>query len=82
MEETKCLKPSDSGSRIELDLNRREFPSTEPPLSDHEVVFEADSCGCAEVKIVMPLYNYACYVEEAFLGTSADTSRARHRRRG
>jgi len=50
---------------FELDVHRREFRSAEPPLSDHEVVFQADRCGSADVTVVMPLYNYACYVEEA-----------------
>jgi SAM-dependent methyltransferase len=58
---------------FELDVYRHEFHSAEPPLSDHEVVFEADCCGSAEVTVVMPLYNYACYVEEALDSVRAQT---------
>jgi glycosyltransferase involved in cell wall biosynthesis/SAM-dependent methyltransferase len=58
---------------FELDVHRREFRSAEPLLSDHEVVFEADRCGSAEVTVVMPLYNYACYAEEALDSVRAQT---------
>jgi glycosyltransferase involved in cell wall biosynthesis len=58
---------------FELDIHRREVRPAEPPLSDHEVVFEADCLGTAEVTVVMPLYNYAGYVEEALDSVRAQT---------
>ena len=58
---------------FELDIHRREVRPAEPPLSDHEVVFESDCLGTAEVTVVMPLQNYAGYVEEALDSVRAQT---------
>jgi glycosyltransferase involved in cell wall biosynthesis len=58
---------------FELEIYHREFRYAEPDLPDHEVVFEADRHGSAEVTVVIPLYNYACYVEEALESVRVQT---------
>ena len=58
---------------FELEICHGEFPYAEPDLAGHEVVFETDSCGSAEVTVVISLYNHACYVEEALGSVRAQT---------
>src|SRR5579884_447154 len=48
-----------------LDICRDGERLAEPPLAEHDVVFEADRGGLAEVTVVVPLHNYAHHVEEA-----------------
>ncbi len=57
---------------FELEI-RRGTRLTEPPLSDYEVIFEADRLGTADVTVIMPLYNYAGHVEEALDSVRAQT---------
>jgi glycosyltransferase involved in cell wall biosynthesis/SAM-dependent methyltransferase len=45
--------------------SHRDTRLPEPPLAEHEVIFEADRLGLADVTVVVPLYNYAGLVEEA-----------------
>jgi glycosyltransferase involved in cell wall biosynthesis/SAM-dependent methyltransferase len=56
----------------------REIRRTHPPLvaprtADHEVLFEADRLGVADVTVVVPLYNYAEYIVEALESVRAQT---------
>jgi len=44
-----------------------------PTVPEHEVVFEHDLLGHAAVSVVMPLYNYAQYVEEALDSVAEQT---------
>jgi glycosyltransferase involved in cell wall biosynthesis len=59
---------------FELDLFRagRER-SKAPHVPDHEVVLEIDSLGAADVTVVIPLYNYARFVEEALDSVAGQT---------
>lgn len=51
---------------FELDLHRAGTPKRPSPhIPPHEVVFESDRLGVAEVSVVVPLYNYARFIEEA-----------------
>jgi SAM-dependent methyltransferase len=54
-------------------MTRRRDRLSEPPLSDHEVIFESDRLGTADVTVVVPLYNYAGHVEEALDSVRAQT---------
>jgi glycosyltransferase involved in cell wall biosynthesis/SAM-dependent methyltransferase len=57
-----------------LELHRTAFQRPpEPVVPDAEVVFEADRLGEADVTVVVPLYNYAGYVEEALDSVKAQT---------
>ncbi|WP_048861614.1 glycosyltransferase, partial [Acidisphaera rubrifaciens] len=59
-----------------FDLERRraaEPPSPPPALGDAETVFARDALGEAAVTVVVPLYNYAAYVEEALDSVAAQT---------
>lgn len=55
------------GSRyFELELYRASVKRPAPPaLPDAEVLHDTDQLGVAEVSVVVPLYNYARFVEEA-----------------
>jgi SAM-dependent methyltransferase len=46
-----------------------------PCVPDHEVVFEVDHLGTAQVTVVVPLYNYAGFVGEALASVAAQTLR-------
>ena len=48
-----------------LDLQRAARPRTPPVLPETTTLFAADALGDAEVTVIVPLYNYAQYVEEA-----------------
>jgi GT2 family glycosyltransferase/glycosyltransferase involved in cell wall biosynthesis len=51
---------------FELELRRGQ--ASKPPsirIPETEIVFEADKFGDAEVAVVVPLYNYAQYIEES-----------------
>jgi hypothetical protein len=58
---------------FEQEIYHREFRYAELDLPDHEVVFEADRHGSAEVTVVMPLYNCASYVEDALESVRGQT---------
>jgi glycosyltransferase involved in cell wall biosynthesis/SAM-dependent methyltransferase len=62
-----------AASAFALEIRRRDVRLPEPPIADHEVVFEADHLATADVTVVMPLYNYAGYVEEALDSVWAQT---------
>jgi O-antigen biosynthesis protein len=44
-----------------------------PCIPDNEIVFAADQLGVAEVSVVVPLYNYAHYLEEALESVRVQT---------
>lgn len=46
-------------------LSERNAHRTAIHVPDHDVVFQADGLGTAEVTVVVPLYNYGHYVAEA-----------------
>jgi SAM-dependent methyltransferase len=46
---------------------------TAPRIPDHEVLFQADRLGAADVTVVIPLYNYAEYIVEALESVRAQT---------
>ncbi|MBN9508876.1 MAG: glycosyltransferase [Alphaproteobacteria bacterium] len=48
-----------------LSLHRAARPRTPPVLPETTTLFAADALGDAEVTVIVPLYNYAQYVEEA-----------------
>jgi glycosyltransferase involved in cell wall biosynthesis/SAM-dependent methyltransferase len=53
--------------------------ATKPPairIPDAEIAFEADQFGAAEVTVVVPLHNYAQYIEEALESVRAQTLEA------
>ncbi|HEY6433888.1 MAG TPA: glycosyltransferase [Acetobacteraceae bacterium] len=59
---------------FELELHRRSSDATgKIPLPATEVTFAADRLGEAEATVVVPLYNYAHYVEEALASVRAQT---------
>lgn len=58
---------------FELDVARRVVRPVSPGIPDHEVIFEADRLGTAEVSVVVPLHNYAGHVEEALESAWAQT---------
>jgi glycosyltransferase involved in cell wall biosynthesis len=61
---------------FELDVLRRHAERAELPLlPKHEVVFETDHLGAAQVTVVVPLYNYAELVGEALNSVAAQTLR-------
>ena len=56
-----------------LKIRCRDAHLREPPIPDHEIVFAADRLATADVTVVVPLYNYASYVEEALNSVRAQT---------
>ena len=62
-----------AASAFALKIRHSDARLPEPPISDHDVVFEADRLATADVTIVIPLYNYASYVEEALDSVRAQT---------
>jgi glycosyltransferase involved in cell wall biosynthesis len=51
---------------FELDLLRRQSRApTKLDIPESDIVFSADSFGAADVTVVIPLYNYAQFIEEA-----------------
>ncbi len=59
---------------FELELHRRSGDARgKIPLPATEVTFAADRLGEAEATVVVPLYNYAHYVEEALASVRAQT---------
>lgn len=56
-------------------LSERNARRTAIHVPDHDVVFQADGLGTAEVTIVVPLYNYAQYVTEALDSVRAQSLR-------
>lgn len=78
---TSVLDQTLSGRRrgaraFELDLTRkaRARPAA-PHVPPHRVVFEADQLSASDVTVIIPLYNYAGYVEEALESVAAQTLR-------
>jgi len=66
-----------SAQAFELELRRR--PVSNPPtirIPETEILFEADRFGDAEVTVIVPLYNYAHYIEEALESVRAQTLEA------
>jgi len=63
-----------AASAFELELHRRRAsPPGRIDIPESDVVFAADALGQAEVTIIVPLYNYAAYVEEALASARAQT---------
>jgi glycosyltransferase involved in cell wall biosynthesis/SAM-dependent methyltransferase len=62
-----------AASAFALEVRCRDAQLREPRLPDCEIVFAADRLASAEVTVVMPLYNYANYVEEALESVRAQT---------
>ena len=59
---------------FELDLTRKARPRPAAPhVPPHRVVFEADQLSPSDVTVIVPLYNYAGYVEEALESVAAQT---------
>ena len=59
---------------FELDQKRAAVPARPRPfVPAHEVVFEHDRLGSAAVTVIIPLYNYAHFVEEALESIRAQT---------
>ena len=50
-----------------------EAAPTAPRTPDHQVIFQNDRLGIADVTVVVPLYNYAEYVVEALESVRAQT---------
>lgn len=60
------IGPEEAARAFQLDLLRRRTAT--PPVFDiprASVAFQADQLGDAEVTVIIPLYNYAHYIEEA-----------------
>ena len=62
-----------AGGAFAQEIRRLDARLPEPLIPDHEVVFEADRLGTADVTVVVPLYNYAGYVAEALDSVRAQT---------
>jgi glycosyltransferase involved in cell wall biosynthesis len=52
---------------------RVEAAPTAPYIPDHQVIFQTDRLGVADVTVVVPLYNYAGHVVEALESVRAQT---------
>lgn len=62
---------------FELDMHRRarsEHGSAPPALAEHRVVFEHDALGEAWVTVIIPLHNYAHYIQEALDSVDQQTT--------
>ena len=65
---------SSAASAFELDLHRRsKSPPNRIDIPQSDVVFAADALGQAKVTVIVPLYNYAEYIEEALASVQAQT---------
>ena len=62
-----------AASAFALEIRSRDDHLPEPRIPEHEIVFADDRLGNTEVTVVMPLYNYANYVEEALEHGRAQT---------
>jgi O-antigen biosynthesis protein len=62
-----------AASAFALEIRSRDDHLPEPRIPEHEIVFADDRLGNTEVTVVMPLYNYANYVEEALESVRAQT---------
>ena len=59
------------------DIARRiDEPPPRPVVPDHEVLFERDMLGTAQVTVIIPLYNYAGHVVEALDSVREQTAAA------
>jgi len=62
-----------AASAFALDAQRATRPRATPEIPPGDVIFEADALGEAAVTVIVPLYNYAHYVEEALDSVRAQT---------
>jgi hypothetical protein len=63
-----------AASAFELELHRRSVESPDRfDIPQSDVVFAVDTLGRADVTVIIPLYNYAAYVEEALASVRAQT---------
>ena len=70
------LKGNSRASAQAFELELRRGQASKPPtirLSESEIMYAADRLGDAEVTVVVPLYNYAQYIEEALESVRTQT---------
>jgi glycosyltransferase involved in cell wall biosynthesis len=64
----------DATRAFALDLHRTKASIPFPiPIAESEVLFESDQLGDANLTVVIPLYNYAHYIEEALESVRAQS---------
>jgi glycosyltransferase involved in cell wall biosynthesis/SAM-dependent methyltransferase len=64
----------DATRAFALDLFRTKTSAPFPiPIAESEVVFESDKLGDADLTVLIPLYNYAHYIEEALESVRAQS---------
>lgn len=68
-----CRDPQRVANAFELEIARKNRVPSELSLPDYCIVYEQDNLQCSPVTILIPLYNYAKFVEEALESVKEQT---------